>query len=404
MKTPILFMCGMLLAAAGFAESGNPLTLEQALELARRNSPELRAARLQTAAAEKAVTASGRWKNPNLRFEAEGVGGDLDGFSDGEYTLELMQTFERGGKRKYARSAAQESIGIILQAEAEKELDLLADVRLAFIEVMVQQEVGRVREEQEELGRAFVKVAKLRHEAGGASEMEVVQAELQLQEIILAQACCFGDLEAARIRLSSMIGLTEKEMGELEGDYYTLDPVEASAIAESHPSLKRLDAHIAATRVRARQAKAKDAADITLGAGYKHEAAEDINTFVLGARIPLNFVRAGRAEEAATLLRADALEAEREEVRRRLQQNLSVIAALYKGAKMEAELTRDQLIPKAEQAYELSQAGYAAGRYSWIELITSQQHLADIRIRHIEALKDAHLARAEITKFMQEGI
>ena len=401
MRKFIWVLCGM--AVAGFADPGATLTIEQALALAKRNSPELRATRLNTQAAEKAVGAAGRWKNPNLRIEAEGVGGDLDGFNDTEYTLELMQTFERGGKRRHDRAVAQESIGIAFQAEAEKELALLADVRLAFIEVVSQQEIGRVREEQEELGRAFVKVARARFESGGASEMELVQAELQLEEIILSQTCCFGDLEAARTRLASLIGIPEKEMGELTGDYYTLDMVEAAAIAEAHPTLKRMDAHIAVTRARAQQAKAKDAADITLGAGYKYEAAGDINTFLLGARMPLNFVRPGRVEEAATLLRVDALGAEREEVHRQLQRELSVITALYKGAKMEAEMTHDKLIPKAEQAYELSKAGYAAGRYSWIELIASQQHLAEIRVREIAALKDAHLARAELYRFMKEG-
>jgi cobalt-zinc-cadmium efflux system outer membrane protein len=403
MKKPIALLLGVLCAGIGFAQS-ETLTLGQALEFARQHSPELRAARLQTLSAEKAVAAVGRWKNPNLRFEAEGVGGDLDGVDDTEYTLELMQTFERGGKRKYERAVAQESIGIAFQTEAEKELALLAEVRLAFIEVMAQQETGKVRDEQEELGRAFVKVAKKRYEAGGASEMELVQAELQLEEIILSQTCCFGDLEAARTRLASLIGLPEQEMAELSADYYNLETVEVSAIAESHPLLKKMDARISVTRAQAQRAKAKDTTDITLGAGYKYEAAEDVNTFVLGARIPLNFVRPGRAEEVAMLLQVDALGAKREEVRRSLQQELSVIAAVYKGAKMEAELTRTRLIPKAEQAYRLSKAGYEAGRYSWLELIASQQHLTEIRVREIDALKDAHLARAKIYNYMKEGI
>ncbi|VGO17625.1 Cobalt-zinc-cadmium resistance protein CzcC [Pontiella desulfatans] len=412
MKNHIVLLCGIVLAldmARAETHASSPpatqrLTLEQALGLALQNSPELRAARLQTQAAEKAVAASGRWKNPELKFEAEGVGGDLDGFNEAEYLIGVSQTFERSGKRKYDRAVAQESIGIVFQAEAEKELALLAEVRRAFIEVMAQQETGKVREEQEELGRAFVKVARTRLEAGGASQMELVQAELQLEEIILSQTCCFGDLEAARIRLASLIGIPEKELGELTGDYYTLDTFEPAAIAESHPALKRMDARIAATRAQARLAKAKDATDITLGAGYKYEAAADINTFVLGAKIPLNFVRPGRAEEAATLLRADALHAERNDLSRSLQRELSVVAALYKGAKMEAEMTRGKLLPKAEEAYELSKAGYAAGRYSWVELIASQQHLAEIRVREIEALRDAHLARAELYRFMKEGL
>jgi cobalt-zinc-cadmium efflux system outer membrane protein len=398
----IVLLCGAMFAVAGFGAS-EPLTLERALELARQNSPGLRAARLETQAAEKAVAASGRWKNPKLEFDAEGIGGDLDGFGDTEYTIGIAQTFERGGKRKGERQVAEQSVGVALQAEAAQELALLAEVRLAFIELLSQQETGKVRAEQQQLGEAFVQVAKSRYEAGGCSELEVVQAELALEEIILSQTCCFGDLAAARIKLASLIGIPEPELAELAGAYYELDAIGASALPESHPSLRRWDAQISTVRAEAALAKAQDATDITLGAGYRYEAASDVNTFVFGVSMPLNFVRSGAAAQAAGLLQADALATGRAEARRRLQQDLSVLAARYDGAKQEAEITHDRLLPKAEVAYNLSKSGYEAGRFSWLELIAAQQHLADIRIRYIEALKDAHLARAEITKFMKEG-
>ncbi len=401
MKKFILLLCSM--ALTGWAESGK-LTVDRALELARTHSPEIKAARLEIEAAEAAIRASGRWTNPTLNFNVEGVGGDLDGFNDAEYEIMLKQTFQRGGRRRSDRAVAVESVGVVRQAAAEKELALLTEVRLAFIEVMAQQEIGRVRDEQMELGQAFVKVARTRHDAGGASELAVVQAELQLEEIVLSQTCCFGDLEAARIRLASLIGIPEKEMAELTDDYYSLVPVEPSKMVESHPLLKQMDARIATTLARAQLAKARDASNITLGAGFKHEAAEEINTFVLGASVPLNFVRSGRAEQTAILVLTDALRAEREEVRRRLEQEIAVIAAVYKGAKMEAELTRQKLIPKAEEAYQLCRAGYETGRYSWVELIASQQHLAEIRVREIESLKAAHLTRAELYRLITEGI
>lgn len=403
MKYIIALLYGTMVVASGFAES-EKLTLDRALQQARINSPELKAARLQTQAAEKAIAASGRWMNPVLDFEAEGIGGDLNGFSDTEYTVALQQTFQRGGKQRNSRAVAEKSVGIVFQAEAEKEMALLAEVRLAFIEVFAQQEVGLVRVEQEQLGRAFVEVAKRRFEAGGGSELEVVQAELALEEILLEQTCCYGDLKAARVRLASLMGTTEPVMPELEGAYYDLQTLEDSVIADSHPSLQRLEATIAVKRAMAAEAKSSDAADITLGAGYRYEAAFEVSTFVLGASMPLNFSRPGKALQAATLMQADALQAEGEELRRQLQQQLSVLIALYSRSKLEAELTRDRLMPKAEKAYELSKAGYDVGRYSWLELIAAQQHLADIRVRQIEALKDAHVARAEITRFMNEGI
>ncbi len=82
---------------------------------------------------------------------------------------------------------------------------------------------------------------------------------------------------------------------------------------------------------------------------------------------------------------------------------MAIILALYNGAKIEAEITGSKLMPKAEQAYELSRTGYDVGRFSWLELIAAQQKLSEIRIRYIEALRDAHLARAQISKFMKEG-
>lgn len=401
MKQYIGVLFGLVLTVSAEKQK---LTLDRALELARINSPELKAARLSTLAAQKATAASGRWKNPLLNFTAEGIGGDLDGFNDTEYEIMLKQTFQRGGKQKYDRAVAEKSIGIAFQAEARKELTLLAEIRLAFIGVFAQQEIGNVRAEQEQLGRAFVEVAKRRHANGGSSELEVLEAELALDEILLSQTCCFGDLKAARIKLASLIGILEAGMSELEGEYYDLQPLEETVIDSSHPALRQLGAQMEVAQAMAAGAKAGDVADITLGAGYKYEAAADVNTFVLGASIPLNFVRAGQAEQASILLRAEALQAKQNEVRRRLQEQLSVLIALYNGAKIEAEMTRDHLTPKAEKAYELSRVGYDAGRFSWYELIKTQQHLAEIRVRYIEALRDAHVARAEVSQFLQEGI
>jgi outer membrane protein, heavy metal efflux system len=396
-----LLLCSV--AVAGIADPAG-LTMEQALKLARTHSPELRAARMHSLAAEKGIGAAGLWENPELEFEAEGIGWDNDLFSEGEYSLGLVQEFQLGGKREKDRAVALESVAVASQAMLEKELELAAEVRRAFVEVAVQQETDKVRSGQEELGRAFVEVAQRRHKAGGGSELEVVQAELALEEIILSRTCCFGDLQAAQEKLSSLIGVPVKAIGQLDMPYFELETFERLVVDDSHPALQHLEAEAGKVRAEARRAGAQDISNISLGAGYRYEAAGDINTFVFSASMPLGFNKRGRAEHAAGLLRADAVQAEREEVLRKLQAELASLLALYDGAKAEVELTKDNLMPKAEQAYELSREGYGIGRFSWLELIAAQQNLADIRIRYIESLRDAHLAHAQISKFMKEGI
>jgi len=413
MNKYIILLCGIAVAAGGVSDPAlhvaaiqdrGTLTLEQALELARSTSPELRAARMHSQAAEKGVAAAGLWKNPKLKLEAEGLGWDNDLFSEGEYTLGLAQEFQLGGKRKKDRAVALKSVGIASQALLEKELLLAVDVRLAFLEVVFLQENGKVQAEQEELGMAFVEVAKRRHKAGGGSELEVVQAELELEKILFSQTCCLGELVAAQETLASLIGLSIQDLPTPTAPYYELENIGALPLGDSHPTLQRLNAESEKARAEALQAKAQDISNISLGAGYKYEAAGDINTFVLSASMPLSFNKRGRAEYAAGLLRADAVLSERDDVRRRLKAELAGALALYRGANAQAEMGQEKLIPKAEQAYELSRAGYESGRFSWLELIAAQQHLADIRIGYIEALKEAHLARIEIMKLIAEGI
>ena len=378
--------------------------MEQALELARTHSPELRAARMHSLAAEKGIAAAGLWKNPKLKFEAEGLGWDNDLFSEGEYSLGLAQEFQLGGKQKKDRAIALRSVAVASQAVLEKEQKLAAEVRSIFVEVAAQQETDNVRAEQEELGRAFVEVARRRYKAGGGSELAVVQAELALEEIILSRTCCFGDLLAVQEKLSSLIGVPVKALGQLSMPYFELETLEGLAVDDSLPALQRLDAEAEKIRAEALRAKAQDTSNVSLMAGYRHEAADDNNSFVFSASMPLNFNRQGRAKHAAGMLRADAVDAEFEEARRELRAELASLLALYNGASAEVELLQNNLMPKAVRAYEVSRTGYEAGRFSWLELIAAQQNLADIRIRYIESLRDAHLAHAQISKFMTEGI
>ena len=189
----------------------------------------------------------------------------------------------------------------------------------------------------------------------------------------------------------------------MAGPYYELETVEGLTVADSHPELQRLEAQAEKVRAEAQRAKAEDAANISLGAGYRYEAEGDINSLVFTASMPLSFNKRGRAEHAAGLLRADAVLAEGDEVRRKLQQELATGLAIYSGVQVEVDLTKKNLIPKAEQAYALSRDGYNAGRFSWLELISAQQNLADIRIRYIESLRDGHLAHAQLSKFIKEG-
>jgi cobalt-zinc-cadmium efflux system outer membrane protein len=232
----------------------------------------------------------------------------------------------------------------------------------------------------------------------------VIQAQLELEKIRQAQTCCFGDLKAEQEKLASLLNMPFEALPEASGPYYELDSVDALTLDDNYPALRRLAAEEEMLRAQALRDRADDIPNVTLGAGVRHESESNIDSFVVSASIPLTFNRRGRTQSAAGLLQAEATAAKREETRRALERELKSLKALYEGTQAQVEIGQNQLIPTAEKAYELSRIGYETGRFSWLELIAAQQNLAEIRINHIETLREAHLIRAELSKFEKEGM
>jgi cobalt-zinc-cadmium efflux system outer membrane protein len=380
------------------------LTLDRALALARESSLQLKADQKQIEANEKAMLATGLWDSPELEFEAEGVGGDNNGFNDAEYTMGLKQKIPLGGKNKKERAVAQATINVSTYASSQNVLELNEKVQRNFIELMSQQEIGKVRSEQEQLGRAFVEVAKRRLQAGSGSELEVVQAQLELNKIRQAQSCCLGDLKAEQLKLASLLNVSTNMVSEVSMPYYELQSVESFMLGNNFPLLRQYEAQEERIRAQARRAAASDVPDVTFGAGVRYEAENDNNSFVFAASIPLTFNRRGRTQSAAALLEAEAVWTKRAEAQRELESEINSLKALYQGTEMQVNISKKELIPAAEKAYELSLNGYEAGRFSWIELIAAQQNLAEIKISYIEYLREAQLIRADLSKFIKEGI
>lgn len=386
-------------ALLGLSLTAQALTLDEALTRALEQSPALRAVRAEVQAADADIGLSTRWENPELEVEAEGLGGDNTGTDTAEYSAMISQTFPMFGKTDKRRAVAQKFFEASEYAVLEAQRELVAQVRATFAEALAQKETASIRDQQETLAREFVAAAQERHKAGGASELEVVQAELALEEILMEKKCCFGDLDAAKKQLASLIGAGVEEIGVPEGDFYAVATAEMFKVDDTHPVLQQLRAQEEMTRAEAVVAQSAAVPDISIGAGVKYEAADDAQSFVVGASIPLPFWNRGRAEGSAIRLRVEALRAHREQVRRTLQQQLDRVLQVYRSSEEAAVQYQTRILPKAKEAYALSRRGYDAGRYSWMELLAAQQNLADIRIRYIEAVLAAHQASAELSRF-----
>ena len=134
---------------------------------------------------------------------------------------------------------------------------------------------------------------------------------------------------------------------------------------------------------------------MTVGAGVRRFSDTNGTAMVLNLSVPLpvldrnqgNIARAGadltRTERVAELNRR-ALGAALTDAGQRLQ-----------TAWREADGLRRVVVPGAEQAFGFAREGYAAGKFSFLEVLDAQRTLLEARTQLNAALRDVHLRRAE---------
>ncbi|MBC8205938.1 MAG: TolC family protein [Kiritimatiellaeota bacterium] len=382
----------------GLSLTTQALTLDEALTKALEQSPELRAARAEAQAAEVGVALSTLWQNPELDVEAEGIGGDNNGVDSAEYTVLISQEFPLFGKLRKSRAVADYAAEAARIEVSQTGLDFEAVVRQAFVDLQAGEILLNVRAQQVLLAEDFLKTAQARHEAGAASEIEVLRAEMELDENRGEQLAAEKIVGAVRNRLARLTGFPA--LGEIEGDFFQpLENPVGMFLAESHPALRlfqTLEKQADAELVRE---QAERIPNLTVSAGSRYEEDGGVQTYLFGVGIPLPLFNRGQTGSAAASFRAEAARAETETVRRALERELDALIVDFETASAEAFRIREVLLPKAERAAELSREGYASGRYGWLEWIEMQKMLEDARIQAVEAQHAAWTAHIELSKF-----
>ena len=382
------------------------LTLQQALELALNNSPHLAATAWAVRSAEARAFQAGLPPNPKFQAEIEEFGGsdELRSFDAAEYTLILGQSIELGGKRKKRAHVAALERNLAGWDYESRRLDLLRDVRQAFTDVLAAQEGLSLTEDLFILAEELLQTVEKRVEAGAASSVEKMKAEIELFSLRIELEQQKRNLGAARKRLAALWGSTSTPFTLAVGDMELLSSV---------PSEKKLVDHIASNPDIARslvELEQREAAlkleqasrmpDVTLIGGLKWLNGIDDQAFVAGVDVPLPLydrnqggIREAQYEvaKAREMSRATKLTLESSLVSAHQQ-----LLNAYRGA-----LTlKNELLPRARESFEKTNEGYQQGRFRYLDVLDAQRTLFEAKGQYIETLANYHKAVALIESLL----
>lgn len=395
-----------LVLIASAAPAADSITYPQAIAAAVRHNADLAAATIAAGTHQADVWQAGLLPNPEVRLEAENIGGsgDFEGAESAETTLKIAQLVELGGKRA-ARVAVAERERDTAAAELElRQAALVATATHAFITVLAAQEQLRLAERLDALGTESAAAVAAQERAGATSQAQVLRARLLAAEAELLRQRRTQELETARADLAALWGDAEIPFRAAAGDLRRIAPPPALATLHARldaaPELTRWRREVDARASMVRAERAGAVPDVVLGAGPRYFSDTGDVALVAEVTMPLPVFdrRQGAIEAARTRLAAG--EAEQRAAALALRAAVARLQAALAAGYAQAQTLRERLIPGAEDALAASRSAYRAGALRLDELHDAQRAVFDLRGREIETLATYHQTAAELQRLL----
>lgn len=398
----VAVICAFSVASEAHAQSKRYLTLPGALQRALEANPRLTAAERDIGMALGRKLQASAIPNPEISFEADNLygTGPYQGTGAAEYTLQLSQLIELGGKRT-ARVAvgAAELETFRWQREAVR-LEILSDTAIAFFSVLAAQRRIAIYDVQLSSLQRLTPLLQRRVDAGASAPSEVARAQIAADLVRAERERARATLAIARLELATLMGGTVADFPGVVGDLGRIGRPQPFHILQKalqqNPQLIRFTAVRAQRDAELLVARLKPIPDLRAGVAWRHFRETRDDAFRIGVSIPIPLWDQNRGTIAEADQQRAKVEAEVLIARGQLNLTLGRAYENMTSAAREVEILRGGAIPKVKQAVQSMEEGYEQGRFTLLELLDIQNTATQTAVRELEAVMNFHIALATI--------
>jgi cobalt-zinc-cadmium efflux system outer membrane protein len=385
-----LLCCAALLAVGGRARAQDRLarlTLDEAVEIALRANPTLRAKGYEFEATRANEITAGLIPNPTAAFTSEKYGGT----SFLEHTFTLGQTIETGGKRRRRLDSARAASRVSEFELADVRRQVVFQVKKAYTDALTALAALQLAEQNLKTLNDLERLQRLRAEKGDISELELLRIQVQQYAFQRDATDARQALNAAKVALRAVVGPDRvadefEVVGELAfRDFeYTRTDLYRLTVA-SRPDIRAAEAAREKARADQNLARANAWWDVTPQLEYKRTDTNE-QTVGFGVSMPLRIFDRNQGEIARTRAETSRVDAVREAV---ANQALSEVDTVYSALLAEREkliALRDTYLPKAQKARETVEFAYRRGGASLIDFLDAERTYRETSLEHLRSL------------------
>ena len=380
----------------------DPVTLKAAFQMALDQDPQLNVWQSFIEAADGQIEQAQTRPNPVVGVELENVvgTGPFQGVDGLEFTLSISQVLETAEKRTRRTELAQRERALTDWDIEARVVELESQVRTAFVDILIAQEVVTLRRAQLQLAESSMIETDKLVAAARANTVEGTRAQLSVRQQSFALSSAERDLTGARDRLAARWGMIPSPTFEVEGEI-KLEPVpvfsELLAILNNTSAVARYGAETEAreANVALEEAMAKPDIEVFGGARYFNESSGDA-ALVVGLQIPWPLSDRNQGNIRSAQARLRAVEHQRATIVRELSVELSKSHRQLINATEEFNALTQDLRPAAEQTMADTESGYERGQFTLLSVLESRGVLFEIREAELAATASYASALARI--------
>jgi cobalt-zinc-cadmium efflux system outer membrane protein len=300
-------------------------------------------------------------------------------------------------------AAAQLESNRVAERLVQDGLDVVRDIRLAYVDLVLAQQRLRLAEEGLQLRSQIAQTAEARLRAGAVAELDVstMRLEVMFSREEVTRATYDVDLARERLRMLLGIGATEirietTALAEVPAADLRVDDLVWEAIG-SRPDLRAVNLGVAAACERARLARCDY---LGISAILPDINAKGDRGFEAGPGLGLKIPIFNQNQGVIAREEAEAQRLRRQYARLQDDAALEVRQAYTRlvQAQQTAWIWREQVVPEATAAVAAASRALEEDGVSLVLVLETTRQLLDARWRELAALADVHRAVAELER------
>lgn len=396
----------------GTSGAQEKLSLQQAIDMALHQNPQLVVAQQEIASAQGRSVQAGALPPTEVFSRVNEISFDLAG--QDEIEIGLSQSFEFPGKRRGRKAVAQADRQIAELQLARLRALLAGAVKKRYYENLAADENLASQKFAVQILAELQQLLTVRYRSGAASYVDVVRARVELGRGRSALAGAQQEQIAALARLSLLLG-RESSLPVQFSDSLAYEPLPLHRDSLLAPLVRQSRLRqiflIAVERQRSALQLAHLAGrpDFSLGASFQRIAenppftaarpeGEIVSAFGIEASISLPlFHRAGpKGEVQSAWAELTAAEARLAYVEQQLRRNVEVVFLAVAAAEKQVVEFRDVVMPESQNAVNAAAAAYQSGQIALTDVLDIYRTARQARLEKSRAIFDYLSARADL--------